>query len=76
MDNNKSFLYFKRGADIKRVAQYVVDVAKDGNKNIVCVYNGIKIDVTPETSVDYVERAFFSQAMTMPNMAMQQQNVK
>ena len=76
MNNKECVVAIGKGTDIKFAAQYVVNVAKTENKDVTCDYNGIKIHVTPKTSEQHVINAFFSQAATMPNMAMQQQKTK
>ena len=61
------------GTDLKVAAWNAILEARKNNQEIVFDYNGVQINVDKNTGVRYIVNAFFSQAASMPNMAMQKE---
>ena len=75
MAQEKEIIYKpETGTDLKVAAWNAILEARKNQQEIVFDYNGVQIRVNKDTGVRYIVNAFFAQAATMPNMAMQQQN--
>ena len=72
MNKNETVLELGFGVPIKDAADLAIKLAKQRKSGIVLSYNKVDINVSPDTTQNHVVNAFFSQAMTMPNLAMQQ----
>jgi hypothetical protein len=53
------------GRDIKIAAANAVVLARTKKQDIILDYNGIQIDVTPNTSIKYIVNMFFSRSAAL-----------
>lgn len=72
MSENKNVLKLGLGVSLSDAADLAIKMAKQKKSGVILTYNNVDINVLPDTTQKYVINAFFSQAATMPNMAMQQ----
>ena len=76
MKDKETVLELGRGVSIADAADRAVNLAKQKKSEIVFIYNGILIRVSPNTTQNYVINAFFSQAMSQPNIGITSQQQK
>ena len=76
MKDKETVLELGRGVSIADASIRAVNLAKQKKSDIVFIYNGIQIRVSPDTTQNYVINAFFSQAMSQPNIGIISQQQK
>ena len=76
MKDKETVLELGRGVSITDAADRAVNLAKQKKSEIGFIYNGILIRVSPNTTQNYVINAFFSQAMSQPNIGITSQQQK
>ena len=64
------------GTPIKDASAKAIDLAKQTKSEIVFIYNGIEIRVPQDATQKYIINAFFSQAMSQPNIGITSQRQK
>ena len=73
MYDNKTVLELGIGVSITDAADLAIKLAQQRKSDIILEYNNVNIKVSPNTSQRYVINAFFSQAMTKSDLAMDTQ---
>ena len=72
-DKKDSIKKYDIGTYIADAIMEVVKLAKCDNKNYILIYNNwFKMTVTPETTLQYGLKLFFSKSMSQPNLGMGQ----
>jgi len=73
MKDNNNILKLGFGVPIEQAADLAVKFADNKKSVIVLAYNNVNIKVSPNATQKYVINAFFNQAMSTPNLGMQNQ---
>ena len=72
MKNNNNILKLGRGMPIEQAADLAIKFANEKKSEIILAYNNVNIKVLPDTTQKYITNAFFNQAMSTPNLGMQE----